>query len=119
MSFGIQQGMHFCLLILALLHTTAFAFEYHRHDPDQGIEQITLQLKWKHQFQFAGYYAALEKGFYHAVGLDVTILEHNGYRSPAQVILDGAADYAITDVGVLLRRAQGEPLVALAAMPVI
>jgi ABC-type nitrate/sulfonate/bicarbonate transport system substrate-binding protein len=34
-----------------------------------------LQLKWKHQFQFAGYYAALEQGFYQNTGLDVTIRE--------------------------------------------
>ena len=30
-----------------------------------GADQVTLQLKWFHQFQFAGYYAAKEKGFGH------------------------------------------------------
>ena len=34
-------------------------------------EQVTLQLKWSHQFQFAGYYAAVEKGFFADEGLDV------------------------------------------------
>ena len=34
-----------------------------------------MQLKWKHQFQFAGYYAALEQGFYRDAGLDVSIRE--------------------------------------------
>ena len=31
--------------------------------PAQAQEQVALQLNWKHQFQFAGYYAAVEKGF--------------------------------------------------------
>jgi len=35
-------------------------------------DQVTLQLKWKHQFQFSGYYAAIEQGFYRDAGLEVT-----------------------------------------------
>jgi ABC-type nitrate/sulfonate/bicarbonate transport system substrate-binding protein len=41
------------LLILSLISFSLFA-----------VEKISLQLKWHHQFQFAGYYAALEKGFF-------------------------------------------------------
>lgn len=40
-------------------------------------EKVVLQLKWFHQFQFAGYYAAKEKGFYDEVGLDVQIKERD------------------------------------------
>ncbi|HXS29804.1 MAG TPA: ABC transporter substrate-binding protein, partial [Steroidobacteraceae bacterium] len=40
----------------------------------QALDKATLQLKWHHQFQFAGYYAAVEKGFYREAGLDVTIV---------------------------------------------
>jgi NMT1/THI5 like len=48
-------------------------------------EKVSLQLKWSHQFQFAGYYAALEQGFYKSAGLDVDIREggplaQSGYR---------------------------------------
>ncbi len=39
----------------------------------QKLEKVTLQLKWQHQFQFAGYYAAKAKGFYKEVGIDVDI----------------------------------------------
>ena len=35
------------------------------------LEPVTLQLRWVHQFQFAGYYAAIEKGFYGDEGLQV------------------------------------------------
>ena len=41
----------------------------------QALDRVTLQLKWLHQFQFAGYYAALEKGFYREAGFDVQIRE--------------------------------------------
>jgi ABC-type nitrate/sulfonate/bicarbonate transport system substrate-binding protein len=40
-----------------------------------ALDQVSLQLKWKHQFQFAGYYAAVEKGFYRENGLEVEIRE--------------------------------------------
>src|SRR6202140_803246 len=32
--------------------------------PAAALDQVSMQLKWKHQYQFAGYYAALEQGFY-------------------------------------------------------
>jgi ABC-type nitrate/sulfonate/bicarbonate transport system substrate-binding protein len=48
----------------------------------RGIEVVHLQLPWKHQFQFAGYYAALEKGYYAKAGLSVVI--HEG--TPSVVI---------------------------------
>ena len=39
----------------------------------EDLEKISIQLQWKHQFQFAGYYIAKEKGYYKNEGLDVTI----------------------------------------------
>lgn len=45
------------------------------------LDRVTLQLKWKHQFQFAGYYAALEQGFYREAGLAVRILQAGNMRS--------------------------------------
>ncbi|VVS93439.1 ABC transporter substrate-binding protein [Desulfoluna spongiiphila] len=41
----------------------------------RALESVSLQLKWTHHVQFAGYYAALEKGFYEEEGLAVTLLE--------------------------------------------
>ena len=41
--------------------------------PAEALDTVSMQLKWKHQFQFAGYYQALEQGFYRDAGLDVTI----------------------------------------------
>ncbi|WP_143872780.1 ABC transporter substrate-binding protein [Catenovulum sediminis] len=45
-------------------------------------DTVRLQLKWNHQFQFAGYYMALEKGFYQQKNLNVEILEGNKTASP-------------------------------------
>ena len=50
-------------------------------------ERVTLQLKWLHQFQFAGYYAALAKGFYREEGLDVTIREGGAGRPVIATVL--------------------------------
>ncbi|MCJ7799526.1 MAG: ABC transporter substrate-binding protein [Polaromonas sp.] len=83
---------------------------------DPPAERVTLQLKWRHQFQFAGYYAAWEKGFYHDEGLDVTILEGGADKPPIAQVLSGAAQFSIGDSDLLINRINGQPLVALAAV---
>ncbi len=79
-------------------------------------ESIHLQLRWHHQFQFAGYYAALEKGYYKKAGLDVSI--HNGTpeKLPVNEVLQGHAQYGVANGELLLERLSGAPLVALAAI---
>ncbi len=81
-------------------------------------EKIVVQLKWVNQFQFAGYYAALEKGFYKEAGLDV-ILWPNGYNgsfvSPVDAVVSGDAQFGISNSGLVLDYLNGKPVVALAA----
>ncbi|MDI1238572.1 MAG: ABC transporter substrate-binding protein [Polaromonas sp.] len=85
--------------------------------PDaKAPERVTLQLKWLHQFQFAGYYAALAKGFYRDEGLDVTIREGGAGRPVIATVLKGDAQYGIGDSDLLINRINGQPLVALAAI---
>ncbi|MFQ5345126.1 MAG: ABC transporter substrate-binding protein [Mariprofundus sp.] len=78
--------------------------------------EVRLQLKWKHQFQFAGYYAALEKGFYADEGLDVRLIEGGPDHAPVQELLDGDVQYAVGDAGALLTRAEGYPVVVVASI---
>jgi diguanylate cyclase (GGDEF)-like protein/PAS domain S-box-containing protein len=80
------------------------------------LEKVSLQLKWTHQFQFAGYYAAVEKGFYRDAGLDVDIREAQSGDEPMQQVLSGAADFGIGTTDLLLLREQGKPVVALAVI---
>ncbi|RLL53725.1 response regulator [Mariprofundus sp. EBB-1] len=77
---------------------------------------VRLQLKWNHQFQFAGYYAALEKGFYADEGLHVELLEGGPSHNPLEMMLAGEVQYAVGDGGALLSRAQGKPVVVLASI---
>ncbi|MDP2097588.1 MAG: EAL domain-containing protein [Methylobacter sp.] len=79
-------------------------------------EPVHLQLRWHHQFQFAGYYAALEKGYYKAAGLDVIIDEGTPDKKPVQEVLQGRAHYGVANSELLLERLRGAPLVALAAI---
>ena len=61
----------------------------------QAAEDVTLQLKWVTQAQFAGYYVALDKGFYEEEGLDVTIKPGGPDIAPTQVLAGGGADIAV------------------------
>jgi PAS domain S-box-containing protein len=81
-----------------------------------ALDTVVLQLKWYHQFQFAGYYAAVEKGFYTNEGLHVILREGSPQRFPLQTVLDGTAEYGIADSDLLLSYLQGNPVVALGAI---
>ncbi|WP_127471120.1 diguanylate cyclase [Thiomicrorhabdus aquaedulcis] len=78
------------------------------------LESVSLQLKWTHQFQFAGYYAALKKGFYREEGLDVTIKPREPFKNNIQQVIDGESHYGIADSILLLYQARKAPVVIIA-----
>ena len=84
--------------------------------PVRADEAVTLQLKWRHQFAFAGYYAAQAKGYYREAGLEVTLREAVPGQDPVQQVLDGGAQYGISNSSLLLRRGAGAPVVVLATI---
>jgi ABC-type nitrate/sulfonate/bicarbonate transport system substrate-binding protein/signal transduction histidine kinase len=77
---------------------------------------VTLQLKWNHQFQFAGYYAALEKGYYKDAGLDVKFRQLKEVKDSYAEVLEGRAEFGIYTSELLLRYHRGDPVVALGAI---
>jgi NitT/TauT family transport system substrate-binding protein len=78
-------------------------------------EDVTLQLKWVTQAQFAGYYVAKDKGFYEEEGLNVTIKPGGPDIAPTQVIAGGGADVVIDWMpSALAAREAGLPLVNIA-----
>nr|GFD05515.1 hypothetical protein [Tanacetum cinerariifolium] len=82
-----------------------------------GAEQvIDVQLRWKHQFQFAGYYAAIAEGYYREEGLDVRLHEGGPNVTPVQEVLSGRAQYGEANSELLYERLRGKPLVALAVI---
>ena len=92
-----------CLLVLALPATAA-------------LDKVALQLNWKHQFQFAGYYAAIAQGYYLDAGFDVRLIEADGKTDPIDAVLQGRAAFGVGASELALRRAQGAPVVALATI---
>ncbi|MGN8646786.1 ABC transporter substrate-binding protein [Gracilibacillus sp. HCP3S3_G5_1] len=84
-------------------------------EEDMELTPVKLQLKWVPQAQFAGYYMALEQGFYEEEGLDVTIVPGGPDIVPEQQVANGAADIGINWVASLLPHIeQGLPLVQIA-----
>lgn len=81
--------------------------------PAYALDQVSLQLKYLHQFQFAGYYAALEKGYYRDAGLAVHILEGNSGNEPLEHVLAGTSQFGIGSSSLLLARQAGKPVVVL------
>ena len=81
-----------------------------------ALDAVTLQLKWNHAFQFAGYYAAKEKGYYSDAGLDVSIQEAQPGDDPVKKVLNGKAHYGVGNSSLLLARNSGQPVVVLAAI---
>jgi NitT/TauT family transport system substrate-binding protein len=63
--------------------------------PALAADNLTLQLKWVTQAQFAGYYVALAKGYYKAEGLNVTIKPGGPDVAPEQVLAGGGADVIV------------------------
>lgn len=81
----------------------------------QAVDDVTLQLKWVTQAQFAGYYVAKDKGFYDEEGLNVTILPGGPDIAPTQVVAGGGADVVIDWMpSALAAREKGLPLVNIA-----
>ena len=69
--------------------------------PD-GLTPVKLQLQWFSQAQFAGYYAALDQGYFEDEGLDVEIVEGGADIVPQDVLASGDVDYAISWVPKVL-----------------
>ena len=92
------------LAALALTTTGAWA-----------ADDVTLQLKWVTQAQFAGYYVALEKGFYEEEDLNVTIKPGGPDIAPTQVLAGGGADVTVEWMpAALAAREKGLPMVNIA-----
>ncbi len=83
-----------------------------------ALEKVVLQLKWEHEFQFAGYYAANWQGYYKDAGLDVDIrpaMTPNGkILKPLEEIESGRADFAIGALDILIGKDRGQDPVILA-----
>lgn len=95
-----RKGLSLCLLLLLPLCSQA--------------DNLRLQLASPHSFQFAGYYAAVAKGFYQQKGLEVALQEAAPEASSADIVNRGDAEFGVGTSSLLLDRQHGKPLVVLA-----
>lgn len=83
----------------------------------RAAQTVTLQLGWTPQFQFAGYYVALERGYYRDAGLDVLIRPAApGTPAPIEAVTSGRAEFGTANSGLASARMNGQPVTAVAAV---
>ena len=103
----------FCLIIGLALVLSACASA----KTAAALTPITVQLKWLHQAQFAGLYAADQNGYYAAEGLKVSFIEGGPTADLEKAVLDGTAQFGVIGADTLItERADGKPLRAIAVI---
>jgi len=81
-----------------------------------ALEKVSLQLQWKHQFEFAGYYMAKEKGFYKNAGLDVNISEYHNGIDVVKSVHQNRHSFAVGYSSIILNKAGKNDIVLLNAI---
>jgi ABC-type nitrate/sulfonate/bicarbonate transport system substrate-binding protein len=100
-------------LIVALLSIPVQATE---DGTDPILTRVKVQLKWFHQFQFAGFYAAIQQGYFSEAGLDVELIEGGPTTEVTDAVLKGDADFGIGNSSLLIDYNNGLPVIAVAAL---
>jgi len=108
MYISVGETIMKLVVLFLLLLSSLFA--------NEKLENVSLQLKWKYQFQFAGFIAAKEKGFYKDVGLDVELLEFNSQQDVMEDLNEGKIDFAISDSSLIYEAMRGKPVLAMMAI---
>lgn len=104
----------FAVLLMVTVLVAACGSEGKNKPP---LDQVTVQLKWIHQAQFAGFYVAQEKGYYADENISVTFIEGGAGIDPAGQVATGQADFGLDGADrVLATRSQGQPVVAIAVI---
>jgi NitT/TauT family transport system substrate-binding protein len=85
--------------------------------PAQALTPVSVQLQWTHLAEFAGFYAADQKGYYSAEGLAVTFIQGGGVVDNLATVLDGEAQFGTASAEqIILARSQGKPIRAVAVV---
>ena len=98
-------------LFFIIFNNTSYATK-----EDKKLEKISIQLLWKHQFEFAGFYVAKENGFYKNVGLDVELKEYDFNLNIVSDVEDGKSDYGVGYPSIILDKSHGKKIILLNAL---
>ncbi|WP_428739627.1 ABC transporter substrate-binding protein [Sulfurimonas sp.] len=99
---------------LLILFVFFFSLNAQTIEPKK-LDEVSLQLHWKYQFEFAGFIAAKEKGFYEDVGLDVELKEYKTGTNIEKDVLNGISTYGIYNSSTLIDYLKGKPLKLVAS----
>ena len=100
----------YLLLLFALSCSNLFAAD------KTADQKIAIQLSWKFQFEFAPFIVALEKGYYREAGLNVELREWSPGKDVVEDVISGKAQYGVLASSLVVERAQGKPVVAIASL---
>jgi polar amino acid transport system substrate-binding protein len=78
-----------------------------------NLEKVSLQLDWKYQFEFAGFIAAKEKGYYRDVGLDVELREYQDGIDIVSDVLSKRATYGVYNSSIVVEKGRIKPIILL------
>ena len=104
--------------LIGLTLLLLIAFNYHVMPIYAASDSVVLQLRWQHQFQFAGYYVADWNGYYEAEGLDVSIrsaFTDSGLVQATDEVLAGRAEFGIGASDILIAQDQSADLKLIAS----
>ncbi|MFD1715830.1 ABC transporter substrate-binding protein [Amnibacterium flavum] len=94
-AIAVGAGLLASALVLSACSSPASNEEGAGGGGEEELTPVSLQLQWLPQGQFAGYYAALDQGFFEDEGLDVEIIPSGGDIVPQDALVAGDVDYAI------------------------
>ena len=78
------------------------------------LEKVSVALDWKYQFEYAGYIAAKEKGFYRDAGLDVELREYQEGSDVVSDVLNRKSNYGIYNSSIVVDNGKIKPIVVMA-----
>ncbi|WP_128998451.1 ABC transporter substrate-binding protein [Malaciobacter molluscorum] len=80
----------------------------------QNTKKVSIQFNWKYQFEFAGYIAAKEKGFYEDAGFDVELKEYKHGIDIEKDVQNGISTFGIYDTSIIDNYDKNKPIILLA-----
>ena len=78
-------------------------------------QKVSVQLEWKHQFEFAGFYAAKAQGYYADMGIDVELKEIQNGMNVSDEVIKGNSDFGISSSSLILDRLKNKPVILIAS----
>lgn len=107
------KKLHPCAFILFLISFTLVSLP--SHSAQAKLTKVKLQLFWQHQFEFAGFYAAIEQGYFKKQGIDVELIEYDSAIDSIQLVTGGEVEFGLAGTDLIESYHQGKDVKLLAS----